>query len=271
MLSEPVYESKNALRILPAGKITLEGLHYRYPMRAPIVLEAELRQIEKCLSYGFKRLELESLKQETMCVVGYGPSLHETWKEITHPCVTVSGSHDFLIERGVIPDFHAECDGRDYKPKHLEKPNEATTYLMASVCNPKMWEQLKGHDVRVWHNAGGKHVVDWIGKNDDGGLLVAGGSNIGLASIHLTGILGYRNFKVFGLDGNLKSGKRHAGPHYGQPQKIIKHTVNGRTWETTPQMYNACEEMLFLMDDKNVKIQVVGESLLRDMVINKTK
>ena len=51
-------------------------------------------------------------------IVCYGPSLIDTWedikleKEAGNFIVTVSGAHDFLIERGIIPDVHIECDPR---------------------------------------------------------------------------------------------------------------------------------------------------------------
>src|SRR6185369_698127 len=102
-------------------------------------------------------------------------------------------------------------------------------YLMASICTPAIWERLEGKKVLLWHNCNGQHVVDWIGENDDGGLLVAGGSNIGLTAIHLGGILGFRKFKIFGFDGNYRGETRHAGKHYDPlPQKRI---TRGR-WTT---------------------------------------
>lgn len=230
-------------------------------MRNAVTLEAEIKQVRIAKEQGYPSLQLNPLKEETLCVVGYGPSLENTWKEVTHPFLTVSGAHDFMQDRGMIPDFHCECDGRDHKTKHLERANKETVYLMATICCPRMWELLKGCKVVTWHNANGQHIVDWIAKNDDCSILVAGGSNIGLSSLHIAGILGYRKFKVFGFDGNLKDGKRHAGPHYGPPQKVIEHLG----WQTTPQMFNACEEFLWLSKDPGLSLEVVGDSLLKTM------
>jgi hypothetical protein len=206
---------------------------------------------------------MRPIQDGPISIVGYGPSLRETWKDITHPVITVSGAHDFLIDRGIVPDYHAECDGRDHKTKHLEKPTQDTTYLMASVCNPRMWEQLIGCKVEYWHCAHGKHIVDWIGENDPGSILVAGGSTVGLSAIHLAGILGYRSFRLFGMDGNLKDGVRHAGPHYGPQQKVIER--NG--WQTTTQMSNACDELLWLMNEEPyLRFEVRGDSLMKDLL-----
>jgi hypothetical protein len=220
---------------------------------------------------GYPRLRLEGLKEETLCVVGYGPSIKQTWEQITHPCITVSGALDFLQDRGVIPDYHAECDGRDYKTKHLEHANKDTRYIMASVCNPRMWHLLEGCHVEYWHTANGQHVVDWIGKHDLGSILIAGGSNIGLTAIHIGGILGYRDFRLFGFDGNFQGDARHAGPHYAAPQRMIRRIANGRVWMTTPQMSNAADELLRLYDDRNIDIKIIGDSMQRDLVIDADK
>jgi hypothetical protein len=231
-------------------------------MRTAVTLDLELKQIEACMSHKYPRLKLQPIRQDAISIVGYGPSLEETWREITHPCMTVSGAHDFLIERGIAPDWHAECDGRPHKVLHLMQPHHKTTYLMATICNPGMWEQLRGCEVRTWHNANGKHVVDWIGTNDPGSLLVAGGSVIGLTAIHLAGILGFRRFKLFGFDGNFRGDKRHAGPHYGPVQKVLDR--NG--WKTTPQMSNACDEFLWLRrDHPELSFEVFGDSLLKSL------
>jgi hypothetical protein len=229
-------------------------------MRSAVVLEAELKQIADCVSSGFPRLRLRPIQDHPISIVGYGPSLAETWKELKPPVFTVSGAHDFLLDRGIVPDYHAECDGRDHKVRHLERPQEKTTYLMASVCNPKAWELLKNNKVEYWHCAHGQHVVEWIGKNDDGAILVAGGSTVGLSAIHLAGILGYRSFKLYGFDGNLRDGKRHAGEHYGPSQRLIER----EGWTTTPQMSNACDELLWLKNE-NLEIEIVGESLMKSL------
>ena len=260
----------NLIRVSTAPKITLEGLPYRYPMRTAVTLEAELRQIQIAVSQNFPRLMIEPLREDAVSIVGFGPSLHDTWEKITHPCCTVSGAHDFLIERGFIPDYHAECDGRDHKTRHLESPQPGVTYLMASICNPRMWAQLRGCKIKLWHNANGKHVVDWIGEHDPWSILVAGGSVVGLSAIHLMGILGFRRFKLFAFDGSLRGGARHAGKHYGPPQKVIEVESGGRKWKTTPQMFNACQEFLWLVKNPDVDavFDVHGTSLLTSMIEN---
>lgn len=254
----------NSIRVIPYTEIKLEELPYKYPMRNAVTMDAEIRQVKIAVSQGYPSIKLSPLRDEAICIVGYGPSLRKTWQGITHPCMTVSGAHDFLCERGFIPDYHAECDGREHKTKHLQNPNRKTQYLIATICNPKVWEQLDGCDVVTWHNANGRHIVDWIGVNDPDTIMVAGGSVVGLSAIHLAGIMGFRRFRLFGFDGNFEGEARHAGPHYGPPQKMIERKEGGVVWKTTPQMSNAVDELGWLkIAHPELEISIVGDGLAR--------
>lgn len=256
--------STNAIKVIPYKEITLEELPYRYPMRNAVTIDAEVRQVKIAVSQGYPSIKLEPIKEGAISIVGFGPSLEDTWRDITSPCITVSGAHDFLVERGIYPDFHAECDGREHKTRHLEKPNGFTTYLMATIVAPRMWELLEGCKVVTWHNANGRHIVDWIGKNDPGTIMVAGGSVVGMSAIHLAGLMGYRRFKLFGFDGNFRGDDRHAGKHHGPPQRIIERVVGSRVWKTTPQMSNAADELGWLIrDHPELEITIYGDSMTK--------
>jgi hypothetical protein len=258
----------NVLAAVPSDQIRLEDLAYKYPMRSPFTLEQEIKQVEACMQYGFEHLPLHPLNEGVLSVVGYGPTLKDTWKDITHPCITTSGAHDFLLEQGLVPDYHTNCDGREHQVKFLTMPHPDTTYIMATICTQKTWRILKDCKVWTYHNAHGPHIVDWIAAHDDQGLLVAGGSNIGLTAIHIGGILGYRRFKLFGFDGHKQAdGSRHAGYHADpKPQRTITRTANGRTWVTSPQMSNACDELVWLLRDSTIQCELHGDSLQQDVV-----
>jgi hypothetical protein len=76
-------------------------------------------------------------------------------------------------------------------------------------------------------------------------------------------VLGFRRFKLFGFDGNFRGDVRHAGPHYGPPQKVIERDG----WKTTPQMSNACDEFLWLRrDHPELSFKVMGDSLLKSLL-----
>jgi len=195
-------------------------------------------------------------------VVCYGPSLEDTWREVKKPFITVSGAHDFMIERGMIPDYHTDMDPRKHKLKHILKPHKDVTYLMASVCNPFAWSLLKGFNLKTWHVVSGKHTKNFIAVHDPGAMLVCGGSSVGLAAAHVGGVLGFRKFEIHGMDGCFKDGKRHSGKHYGHDQKEI----DWMGWKTSKIMANANQEFLNMLNMFPFFAVVHGDGLLQDMV-----
>jgi hypothetical protein len=56
-----------------------------------------------------KAMHLPLLKKKSkfndrrMTIACYGPSLEDTWRQLKHPIMTVSGAHDYLVEKGRYP------------------------------------------------------------------------------------------------------------------------------------------------------------------------
>ena len=82
-------------------------------------------QMEKSLHLPLLK-KRDKFNDRWVSIVCYGPSLLDTWKTIKRPMVTVSGAHDFLVDKGITPDWHIDCDPREHKAKMLKKPQKAT-------------------------------------------------------------------------------------------------------------------------------------------------
>lgn len=216
------------------------------------------------------RLTTQPEFPEPIAIVGYGPSLKKTWKDITTPwVVTTSGSHDFLIERGITPVWHVEFDPRNEKLAFLKNPCPDTTYCLASVCHEDMFAHLKDSQVLLWHACGGDVQKDCKIVNDaeDDGILLLGGSTSGLRSIMVAHVLGFRNFELFGLDCSYEAGEIWAGSHVGQRHNIIEVECNGRVFQTSDVMINAADELFNTVHQlPGCKFQVHGDNLFAERI-----
>ena len=220
-------------------------------MRAPyqlicaVSVEDRHMQMEECLKHNLPRLaQLPVEDNASISIACYGPSLADTWQEISHPIISMSGATRYLADRGVIADYHVEIDPREQKVKHLQPPVDGVHYLMASVCHPSTWQVLKNQKVSIWHVRSAETTEPWVFANDPSGLLLQTGSTVGMAAIHIGGCLGYRHFEIHGMDGNIRDGKRHAGPHYGHLQGGITWDAGRVTYQTSRIMSNACAEVI---------------------------
>lgn len=175
-------------------------------------------------------------------VMCYGPSLSDTWQMAideqkyieTADIVSVSGAHDFLIERKIIPAFHIECDPRKHKGDMISKPHKKVRYMMASCCHPDVVRKVRGENLTLWHMNEGEpslQILDY----EPNSMLVPGGGSVGLRSLALLYIMGYRRFIIHGMDCSYRDGHSHAGHHTGKKVDTVEvRCADNRKFVTAP-------------------------------------
>ena len=216
-----------------------------YKLIPALGTEQRHKQMGDALREGLPRLQpVEIDETKSITIACYGPSLADTWQDIKGPVITVSGALHYLTERGVKVDYHIDCDPRAHKAKHIDPPVDGVHYIMGTCCPPDTWRVLKGQKVTQVHFYMGPTTEEWIAVNDPGQFMVKPGSTVGMAAIHIAGMLGYRHFEIHGMDGSIRDGQRHAGPHYGHSQGGITWDAGGVTYQTSQIMSNACAEII---------------------------
>lgn len=237
------------------------------PFPAQLAVSHEVRNeyMAECARRILPRLYPLPKRQDRLSVVCYGPTIEETWREIKKPILTVSGAHNFLIGRGVVPDWHMDCDPRPHKLRFIKPPHKDVTYLMASCCDPRSWEILKDHKVYIWHMHNGPETAEWVKVNDPWGMLVGGGSTAGLRALQVGGLLGFNKFDIYGMDGNYVDGKFRAGESKAPPQQLksIKLEGSQRTFQTTDLMLNAAVEYLYTVEHYPIECQLHGDGMIK--------
>lgn len=211
-------------------------------------------------------------KSVPLVIACYGPSLKDTWPQIAEMkangahVLTMAGSHDFLLDNGIIPDYHAEMDAREDKLPFFTRPQKETNYLLAAVCHPKIYEALKDYKVTMWfalENA--EEDIEMLKGLPEGDLIVTG-STIGLGSMALAHYMGYTEIHIHGMDSSSREGERHAGKHYGKFQKPMKVRCGGRYFDTTAQMIAAAREFSELaLRIQPCDIYLYGDGLTQEM------
>ena len=170
----------------------------------------------------------------------FGPTLRKTWpalalaKAAGGDVFTMSGSHDFLVERGVIPLAHLDCDPRAHKMK-MVTPRQDVSYWLASCVHPDYLDKVEGHDVSLWHSYNGLESMEAF-KIDPGHQMVIGGGSIGLRAMSVLYCRGYRKFEIHGMDCSFDDGEHHAGPHLGNNHVAAPILCNERWFSASGVM-----------------------------------
>lgn len=177
-------------------------------------------------------------------IVCYGPSLAQTWVGIAGErkyqdatIVTVSGAHDFMIARGIVPDYHVECDPREHKAVFTKTPHRGVRYLLASCVHPSLVENLLDYDLSLFHSNNGEEDVGLIREIEPDGVLINGGGSVAFRAIYAMHHKGYRTFSIYGMDFSFRSdGTQHAGSHPNERQVGIDVKCGARWFLTSPNM-----------------------------------
>src|SRR5678816_1903040 len=140
------------------------------------------------------------LRNEPCAIVGYGPSLKQTWKKLKgfKWIFSCSGATRFLIDRKIIPSWHVAVDPLPgFTVKLIGEPHPDVEYLISSTCHPDVFDHLSDFNVKLWH------VFAQDGESEQvlprGEWAITGGCDVGLRSLTLARFFGFTDLHVFCL------------------------------------------------------------------------
>lgn len=237
----------------------------------PGVLEWEIRksQMDACVSRELPSFHEQPERKGHITLACYGPSLKRTYRDITGPVLTVAGAHDFLCESGRVPDWCVVADPRPHKALMLERANDKTIYLLASVCHTSVFEVLKGKKIEIWHLYTQPECLDWMKENDHSGVLIYGGSTVGLRCLEIAHALGFRSLDIHGMDSCFDSQETQwAGRHSGklQPTTLIRVGKHTKPFITSPLMIQQAREFIGFWQTHDIKLRVRGDGMISAMM-----
>jgi hypothetical protein len=203
------------------------------------------------------------LMRGSICIVGSGPSIHETYKHISGDVLACNAAHEFLIWKGIVPKYAMLWDAAEIVADHIT-PHKDVTYLVASRCHPAVFEKLKGFNVVVWHAASdGEGVMEHLEQSRRMEPVIQGGSAAVVRAMFMVLAMGYSDIKVFGCDGSFTGEHTHFRES-AVPEKPIRVYCEKRWFDTTAWLAAQAEEVPFLFPivSKLASIEVYGDGLI---------
>lgn len=223
---------------------------------------------------------------EVMLLCG-GPTLNEFEDEIkAHrengvKCITVNGTYNWCIERGIRPSLQCMVDARGFMHRFVNQVpgiTDETKYVISSQCDPKIFEGLPHDRTYMWQASVSKelvpHVKEHYGRMYEDWYPSPGGTTVGLRALMLLRMLGFNKIHIYGMDSCVFPDKHHHA--YEQEENDYldeKDTLGvvvgkGTEWEKTfqCQLWHAFQAAEFqamvpnMPDD--LKLQVHGDGLI---------
>jgi len=203
--------------------------------------------VEHSIRLGYPQVKPQPVQRETVCIVGGGPTLEDTFEELRDLyfggalIVTVNGSYQWCLDRNIQPSAQIVLDARAENARFVDPPAPRCKYFIASQCHPETWKRVEGRsDVYIWHGAMtyNEHLRPILDRYYGGHWTpMPGGTTVVIRAIQLLRVLGFMRFHLFGVDSCVKRGLHHAYPQPEndgdviQPVRISRNGEQGRYFE----------------------------------------
>lgn len=221
-------------------------------------------------------LGLPEVTFKGICICASGPSLADHLDDIRArkaagwSVATMNGSHNFLIDQGIVPDYYFQIDARKGNLSFLEKANDHTTYVVASQCQPEIFEALRGRKVALWQVVHDEAGISAVREEAPRATIFSGAYNVGQSCLNPILAMGYRRWALYGYDGSARGGERHA---FAQPQnageEIHELMFKGKRYLATATMAHHAAtffDRYAMFRGLGVDIELLSDGLLPAMV-----
>lgn len=242
----------------------------KYELNAPI--DNFVTNVKNAISLDIPQVKPYDIQTDPIAIVCGGPSLEGTFDDlkIKHEngmkVVSVNGSHDWLVDRGIRPSAHVLIDSRSFNSRFVENWQKDTKYLVASQAHPDVFDVLKGADVYLFHCNSTKEERDVLNEYyGDDYYTVVGGSTVTLRAIPLMRMLGFTRMELYGFDSCMMDDKHHAYPQSENDTKDIGVVVvDGREFVVATWMHSQAKEFIDIIKKMGdmFELEVHGDGLI---------
>lgn len=238
-------------------------------------METMIRQAEENLSRDLPMFMECPVNLNEALIVGGGPSLQYNLPNLRMRrdrggiIFALNGTHDWLIDRGIVPDFHVMLDARQENVQFVRRPHKDVTYLIAAQCHPDVFNALNGYKVIVWLGCfDTREQENDLAKKFPNKpiMLVGGGATVGLKTMNLAYLAGFRKLHFYGFDSCYRGESNHAYPQpLNDKESRIEVIAAGKKFTCAPWMAKQAMEFQSQMRqllDAGCQIYVHGDGLI---------
>lgn len=263
-------------QLFSAAEAIEKGREWGAPLPlAPLVLNYEVCEIPQNIERNIRRTlateytPFNSLiampHDREISIVGFGPSIKETWTRLTGEVWATNGAHNWLIERGVIPRFAMFWDAAEAIGNFV-RPHKDVTYLVSSRCHESVFDALDGHRMYVWHAAGDPGIEDMLVEFRKMEPMLGHGSAAVTTSMLVASCMGYRRMQIFGGDSSYPEG------HYTHADKSIVEErplqiwMDGRKFFSTAWLAGQIEDFKIIgpgLLEQGCTVEFHGDGMLQ--------
>ncbi len=203
------------------------------------------------------------------CIVGGSPSLATQieqlkWRKAQgHTIFSMNGSMEYLIDRGITPDYHVMLDAREANAEFVRNAPSGIKYLIASQCDKSVFDALVGRDVTIFHNSTQDAEKILSGEKAKAVHLLGGGTTVGMKAMLLAELMGFSAIHLYGMDSCYSDGGHHAyAQGMNDGERVVDVLYGNRDFKCSGWMASQAQDFLDFCVRSLVTITVAGDGLL---------
>lgn len=185
-------------------------------------------------------------------LIGGGPSLADHASCIELGLLAEKGavffalgnSAKWLRENDYPVHFQVILDARPGNAEFVAD-NLAHGYLIASQCDPSVFDAVEPRNVFLWHSymdGIGEAIAQAVPPPRQKHALIVGHHTVGLTALNLAFAMGYRTIHLFGYDSSSRDASGHAFPQtLGVGHAEMEVTAGGTSFTGQPAMIGQAE------------------------------
>ena len=230
--------------------------------------EHRSKHIDYALTLGLPEFfPSDETRDEQIILCASGPSLrtelHTVRQGVDAGChlMAVNKAHDFLIDRGIVPDYGISIDPQVNTYKDFSEEVDIQ-YFLASQCHPNFFDHLKDKRVTLFH-LGAKSEKEHLKRHRC--YLMGGGSTSGLRAITLAYLMGYRKLHLVGYDSCYMYGQRNVNRPVDKT--MLKIEVNEKDFFTNTEFAAQADEFQAILETLvGAKLRVYGDGMIAEIM-----
>lgn len=243
------------------------------------ILNTEMEKVRENVRHnanqGWQQVKPHKTNDVEVMILGGGPSVREFERDIKQKreegvkLVTLNGAYNWAIEHGLKPSAQIMVDARPFNARFAKPVIEDCKYLIASQCDPSVFEGLPKDQTFIWHTST-ELIKDILNEVYETWWPIPGGSSVLLRAIPLLRMLGFHMFHLYGCDSCLIESAHHV---YSQPENdsetIIPVSVTGgRIFYCHPWMIAQAQELMSLIRylGNEIELAIYGDGLLKHLL-----
>lgn len=260
-----------------------EGARYAPEIRTinKFPLAERKRSIDAALASGYPDLHvlIGELDGKAAVIVGGGPSADLQVEHLER--LVRDGASLIAIERmlpwclghGLVPDYVVIMDASDDVTEGLHTLPTTTRYLVATQCQPSVFDALNGLDVAIFNTPQrGVDMADlWHKHNREVVTQINSGGSVVLCAMSLAMTLGARHLHIFGFDCHVTGSTYAEGiAGVGTQDDTFEVSAKGsvQRYRTTAAYLSFAQQFFKLMEMARQEeliesVRVYGDSLVK--------